>query len=373
MAAPDASANALKDKILAALRKVEDPELHQDLVTAGMVRDVALSDGGGVRLNIELTTPACPLKDRIEADVRAAVEAVPGVRSLAVEFSARVRSGGAVGGKQPIPGVAHVVAVASGKGGVGKSTLAVNVATALAMDGARVGLLDCDIYGPSVPLLVGLPLRQPDSRAGRIVPFEVVKGGARLKVMSMAFFMAEDQAVVWRGPLLHKAIQQFLFEVEWGELDYLVIDLPPGTGDAQLSLSQVVPLTGALIVTTPQDVALLDVKKAVNMFDKVGVPVLGVAENMAYFRCPDCGSEHPIFGRGGGESWAAARGLAFLGAIPIDMAVREGGDRGEPAVARAEPGAAGEALRAVARALAGRVSVQARQGSFSVELPVVGD
>jgi ATP-binding protein involved in chromosome partitioning len=369
MAAPD----SLETSIRAALREVEDPELHQDLVSAGMVREIRVDPGGRVHLDIELTTPACPLKDRIEADVRAAVEPLAGVTSLAVAFSARVRGGGALAGKQPVPGVAHVVAVASGKGGVGKSTLAVNVATALAMDGARVGLLDCDIYGPSVPLLVGLPLRQPEARDGRIVPFSVEKGGARLEVMSMAFFMAEDQAVIWRGPMLHKAIQQFLFEVEWGELDYLVVDLPPGTGDAQLSLSQVVPLTGALIVTTPQDVALLDVKKAVSMFDKVGVPVLGVVENMAYFRCPDCGTEHPIFGRGGGQAWAEERGLPFLGAVPLDMAVRVGGDRGEPAVARAEPGPAGDALRLVARALAGRVSVQARQGSFAVELPVVGD
>ena len=353
-----------------ALGTVMDPELHQDLVTLKMVKSVVV-EGGRVRLDVELTTPACPLKDKIEADVRRAVGQVPGVGSIDLAFSARVRSAVTVSGRAPIPGIANVVAVASGKGGVGKSTVAVNLAVALAQTTARVGLLDCDIYGPSVPKLLGLPTRAPEGRDGKIAPFEIATSGGLLKVMSMAFFLQDDQPVVWRGPMLHKVLQQFLHDVAWGELDYLVIDLPPGTGDVQLSLSQTVPLTGAVIVTTPQEVALLDVRKAVSMFGKVGVPILGIVENMASFACTSCGAEHAVFGSGGGEALARETKAPLLGSVPLDVATREGGDLGLPAVAAKELSPAGRALVEVARAVAAQVSIRAREGGFAVELPVI--
>lgn len=362
----------LETRVLEALRSVNDPEMHVDLVTARMVKQVA-AQGDAVSVEIELTTPACPLKAKIEEDVRAALAKVRGLGSLDLRFSARVRTGATVGGRMPLPGIRNIIAVAAGKGGVGKSTLAVNVALSLAGTGARVGLMDADIYGPSVPKLVGLPSRPPEGEGGRIRPFTVAPGGHPVKVISMAFFLQDDQPVVWRGPMLHKVIQQFLQDVEWGELDYLVVDLPPGTGDVQLSLSQSVPLTGALIVTTPQDVALLDVKKAVAMFDKVGVPVLGVVENMSGFCCPQCGHETPIFGAGGGRRWAEERGLAYLGSVPLDASVCRDADEGLPAVARSTPGPAGDALAAVARNLAGQVSLRSRSdGAMTVELPVLG-
>jgi ATP-binding protein involved in chromosome partitioning len=357
-----------------ALSTVNDPELHVDLVTAGMVKGVSV-DGDAVSLDIELTTPACPLKDKIESDIRAAVEPLDGVGSLEVVFGAKVRAAGAVSGRAPLPGIRNVVAVGSGKGGVGKSTVSVNLAVALAQDGARVGLMDADIYGPSVPQLVGLSNSQPTVEGGKMAPFLVETSGEPVKVMSMAFFLEEDQPVVWRGPMLHKALTQFLQDVNWGELDYLVIDMPPGTGDVQLSLSQSVPLTGAVIVTTPQDVALLDVKKAVAMFNKVGVPVLGLIENMSAFRCPGCGDEHPIFGDGGGKAYAEQAGMPFLGSIPLEASVREGGDAGQPAVARNPEEGAGAALIEAARKAAAQVSIKAREGGgteFSRELPIVG-
>jgi ATP-binding protein involved in chromosome partitioning len=357
-----------------ALAQVLDPELHVDLVSAGMVKSVR-ADGGRVHVEIELTTPACPLKDRIEADVRAALGQVDGIESLELAFGARVRAAGGAGGRAPLPGIRNIVAVASGKGGVGKSTVAVNLAVALAQDGARVGLMDADIYGPSVPALLGLESEQPQVQGRKMLPFTVETSGEPVKVMSMAFFLEDDQPVVWRGPMLHKALQQFLQDVAWGELDYLVVDMPPGTGDVQLSLSQTVPLTGAVIVTTPQDVALLDVKKAVVMFEKVGVPVLGLVENMAAFHCPGCGQEHPIFGEGGGKAYAERAGFPLLGSIPLESAVREGGDAGRPAVARAGDQGAGAALVAVARNVAAQVSLRARETGgteFSHELPIVG-
>jgi ATP-binding protein involved in chromosome partitioning len=362
----------LRERVLAALKTVLDPEMHVDLVTAGMVKEVAL-EGGVLRLGIELTTPACPLKDVIERDVRAAVGKVPGVPPIEIVFTSRVRTAPAFGGTAAIPGVRNVVAVASGKGGVGKSTVATNLATALAATGARTGILDCDIHGPSVAKMFGLASVQPQARGKRIIPFEVgIAPGCSLKVMSMAFFLEEDQPVVWRGPMLHKALQQFLHDVEWGELDYLVLDLPPGTGDVQLSLAQLVPMTGALVVTTPQDVALLDVRKAIAMFRKVQVPILGIVENMAAFQCPSCESVHPIFGEGGGEALAKEMQLPFLGSVPLAPSVRVAGDAGRPIVATASASASAEALRAVARKLAGEVSRRAGAAGYALELPVVG-
>jgi ATP-binding protein involved in chromosome partitioning len=366
-------ANDLRENVLAALRTVLDPEMHVDLVTAGMVKEVA-HEGGRLRLGIELTTPACPLKDVIERDVRAAVSRVRGVETIEVAFTARVRQAPAFGGTAAIPGIRNVVAVASGKGGVGKSTVATNLAAALAASGARTGLMDADIHGPSVAKMFGLASVQPEARSGRIIPFEVdvtaERSGRPLKVMSMAFFLEENQPVVWRGPMLHKALQQFLHDVEWGELDYLVLDLPPGTGDVQLSLSQLVPLTGALVVTTPQEVALLDVRKAIAMFAKVQVPVLGLVENMGAFQCPSCEAVHPVFGSGGGEALARDAKIPFLGTIPLAPAVREAGDAGRPIVATGDTSAAAQALRLVARRLAGEVSRRAGTSGFALELPV---
>ena len=354
-----------------ALRTVLDPELRVDLVTAGMVKRAEVA-GGVARVEVELTTPACPLKDQIERDVRAALARVPGVTAVELAFSARVRSAPSAAGASAIPGIRNVIAVASGKGGVGKSTLAANVAASLALDGARTGLMDADIHGPSIAKMFGLPSVQPEARRDRIVPFGVdLGGGARLAVMSMAFFVAESQPVVWRGPMLHKVLQQFLHDVDWGELDYLVVDLPPGTGDVQISLSQLVPMTGALVVTTPQDVALLDVRKAVTMFGKVGVPILGVVENMGAFECPGCKAVHPIFGEGGGERLAEVAGAPFLGTIPLAPEVRAAGDAGKPLLVAGGDSAAARALRDVARRLAAQVSVRASKGGYAVELPVL--
>lgn len=362
--------DTLEKRIHDALRKVLDPEMRVDLVTAGMVKGIAVS-GSRASLDIELTTPACPLKAEIERDIREAMKGVAGLSDVEIAFSSRVRSAPSAAGAAAIAGLRNVVAVASGKGGVGKSTVAANVAASLALDGARTGLMDADIHGPSIAKMFGLPTRQPEARGKRIVPFQADLGSASLSVMSMAFFVDESQPVVWRGPMLHKVLQQFLHDVDWGELDYLVIDLPPGTGDVQISLSQLVPLTGALIVTTPQDVALLDVRKAVTMFRKVGVPIIGVVENMGAFECPGCHAVHPIFGEGGGKALADEADAPFLGTIPLDRAVREAGDAGRPLLATERPGAAGASLREVARRLAAQLSLRARQGGYVMELPVL--
>jgi len=361
----------LHARVIDALRTVIDPEMHVDLVTAKMIKECAL-DGRDLKLDVELTTPACPLKDVIERDVRAALAKVEGLGRVGLVFSARVRSAPALAASGPIPGLRNIVAIAAGKGGVGKSTVATNVAVALARDGARTGILDADIHGPSVAKMFDLGGAKPEGRGNRILPIEVGVGAKHpLKVMSMAFFLDDSQPVVWRGPMLHKALQQFLHDVDWGELDYLVLDLPPGTGDVQISLTQLVPLSGALLVTTPQDVALLDVRKAAVMFAKVNVPILGVIENMGAFECPGCHEVHSIFGEGGGESLAKELGVPFLGRIPLHPSVREGGDAGLPIVASKQPGAAGEALLDCARKLAGQVSVRAAQGGYAVELPVL--
>ncbi|MBM3962633.1 MAG: Mrp/NBP35 family ATP-binding protein, partial [Planctomycetes bacterium] len=264
--------------VLDALRAVQDPDLHQDIVTLGFIKDLRIC-GDQVAFQIELTTPACPVKDLMKGQAERAVKALPGVASVAIEMTARVTASRPVlGNKGVIPGVKNVVAVSSGKGGVGKSTVAVNLACALRQTGARVGILDADVYGPNVPLMLGVS-GQPAVVDKKIVPFE--RHG--LQVMSMALLVADDQPVIWRGPMLHSAVRQFLFDVAWHDLDYLVVDLPPGTGDAQLSLSQQAHLMGAVIVTTPQDVSVLDVKKAIRMFQTVNVPILGVVENMAWF------------------------------------------------------------------------------------------
>ncbi|MGE3172291.1 MAG: Mrp/NBP35 family ATP-binding protein [Planctomycetota bacterium] len=338
--------------VLGALRAVHDPDLGRDIVALEFVKDLRICDGN-VAFAIELTTPACPVKDQMHSQAVAAVRALPGVREVKVDMTARVtQSRPLLGDKGTIPGVKNVIAVSSGKGGVGKSTVAVNLACALQQTGARTGILDADVYGPNVPLMLGLR-GQPEVRDKKILPF--VQHG--LQVMSMALLVAEDQPVIWRGPMLHSAVRQFLFDVAWDDLDYLVVDLPPGTGDAQLSLSQQAHLMGAVIVTTPQDVSVLDVKKAIRMFQTVNVPILGVVENMAWFTPPGSTERYLLFGEGGGARIEKEFGVPLLGQVPLEMAVREGGDQGRPIVLSAPDSAAGAAFRALAGKMAQRVSI----------------
>jgi ATP-binding protein involved in chromosome partitioning len=338
--------------VLEALSTVQEPELGGNLVSRNMIKDVVI-DGTKVSLAIELTTPACPLKDEIQARVEAALRSI-GAEQIEIEWRATVRRS-MPAGPQTLPGVKNIIAVASGKGGVGKTTISVNVAVALARAGASVGLLDADITGPNVPMMIGAegqPVASPD---GKITPLEA----NGVKVISIQFFLPEGQPVVWRGPLVGGAIQQFLRDVDWGELDYLIVDLPPGTSDAQLTLAQSVPLTGVVLVATPQRVALADVAKAMAMFGRVGVPILGLVENMSGFVCAHCGEVTEPFGRGGGERFAAENGIDFLGGVPLDIAVRQGADAGVPAIAQTQSSPAAAALEHVARAIAGKASVQA--------------
>jgi ATP-binding protein involved in chromosome partitioning len=339
-----------------ALRRVHDPELGRDIVTLEMVKRVTV-EPDHIALSIDLTTPACPLKDDIERDVRRVLAEVGAPTAIDITWGATVRRAVAGGGAQLVPGVKNIVAVASGKGGVGKSTVSTNLAVSLALDGATVGLLDADITGPNIPLMMGVEGNPAASPEGKIVPLE--RYG--VKVISIQLFVPQGQPIVWRGPLVGGAIQQFLRDVDWGELDYLVIDLPPGTSDAQLTLAQSVPISGAVMVTTPQQVALLDVDKAVSMFRRLSVPIIGLVENMSAFICPHCGEATEIFGRGGGERFSREAGIEFLGGIPLDVKVRQGADVGVPAVAQREPGAAAETLRALARTVAARMSVRAAQ------------
>jgi len=339
--------------VIDALRTVQEPELGGDLVSRNMVKDLAI-DGTRVAFTIELTTPACPLKDEIETDVRAALAPL-GAETVDLAWGAMVRRSTPSQPQQLIPGVKNIIAVASGKGGVGKSTVSVNLAAALARDGASVGLLDADITGPNIPMMLGVEGQPRATADNRIEPLE--RHG--VKVISIAFFVPEGQPIVWRGPLVGGAIQQFLRDVDWGDLDYLVIDLPPGTSDAQLTLAQSVPISGAVLVTTPQDVSVSDVTKALAMFERMSVPVIGVVENMSAFICPHCGEATEIFGRGGGERVARAHGIELLGQIPLDITVRQGGDAGVPVVAQREPGPAAVALVRLARTVAARMSVRA--------------
>lgn len=345
-----------EQQVIEALRRVEDPEIHRDVVTLGMIRDVRVS-GDTVSLTLVLTTPACPVKQLFEGNVRQAVAQIPGVKNVNLSTTAEVRSAPLmIGGQTRVTGIRNVIAVASGKGGVGKTTTAVNIACALAKDKAKVGLMDADIYGPNVPLMMGLT-GLPPLKEQRLVPAE----NFGVKVVSMGFLVKAGEAVIWRGPMLHGAVTKFLKEVEWGDLDYLIVDLPPGTGDVQLSLAQVVSLSGALVVTTPQDVALLDVRKAIAMFEKVKVPVLGVIENMSGFVCSHCGKETAIFDQGGGERVALELQLPFLGRIPLAPEVRAGSDSGHPLVLTDPDSPSARAFADVARKLAGKVSVLAAQ------------
>ncbi len=339
-----------RERVLEALKTVDDPELHQDLVSLGMVEEVAIEDDG-VRLLINLTTPACPLKGKIEGDVRAALRRDLGVERVALTFGSSVRGPQ----QEPLPGVKTILAVGSGKGGVGKSTVAANLAASLALEGAAVGLLDADIYGPSQAKMFDVEGRRLMADTDKnILPLE----SHGVRILSIANLVEDGQALTWRGPILHGTLTQMLKQASWGQLDYLVVDLPPGTGDVQLSLSQLVPVTGMVLVTTPQDVALADVRRAYTMARKTHIPVLGVVENMSYYELPD-GERDFIFGEGGADRWAETERLPVLGHIPITRALRESGDLGVPLVVARPDDPSSVELRRAARVLAGQVSIQA--------------
>ena len=338
--------------ILDALKIVRDPDLNQDIVSLGFIKDLTI-DGSRVAFAIELTTPACPVKDQMRDQARAAVLGVSGVTDVDVQMTARVREAiGLDGARQPVPGVKNIIAVGAGKGGVGKTTVAVNLAIALAKHGSRVGIIDGDIYGPNVPIMLGMQ-SQLVTDGQKIVPAE--RYG--LQVVSMGFLTGDDAPIIWRGPMLHSALQQFFREVRWTDLDYLIVDMPPGTGDVALSLSQTVPTAGAIVVTTPQKVSLADSRRAVAMYRKLNIPTLGIVENMSYFVCPQCSHEADIFGNGGGERMAGELGVPFLGRIPIYQPIREGGDSGVP-LAVSEPDCpAARAFMATAERAAAQVSI----------------
>ncbi len=348
--------NLTKDRILDALRNVQEPELHKDLVSLNMIKDVAISDGR-VKLNIELTTPACPMKDRIRTDVERELMRLDGVQQVEIEWSAQVRATPKL--QSQLPGVKNTIAIGAGKGGVGKSTIAVLAALGLQREGAKVGLMDGDIYGPSIPKLLGLEDERPRARdENTLLPIEAYG----IRVISIGFMVEPERAVVWRGPMVHGVIRQFLSQVDWGDLDYLIIDLPPGTGDVPLTLSQSIPMTGAVVVCTPQDVALLDAVKALRMYQQLNVHILGMVENMSYFRAPDTGKEYDLFGRGGAKQAAERLGVPFLGEIPINMSIRIAGDEGTPVAnfeKTDEP--TRESIMSMVRNLAAQVSIKNAQ------------
>jgi ATP-binding protein involved in chromosome partitioning len=326
-------------------------------VSLGFVKDLSI-DRGRVSFTIELTTPACPVKEQIREQATAAVRALPGVSDVAVQMTANVRSVSAPEtGRTPLPGVKNVIAVGAGKGGVGKTTVAVNLALALTRCGSRAGILDADIYGPNVPIMLGIRDTQLVTDGKRIVPAE--KYG--LQVVSMGFLTSDDSPVIWRGPMLHGAIQQFFRDVAWQDLDYLIVDMPPGTGDIALSLSQTVPVAGAVLVTTPQQVSIADTRRAIRMYQKLNINPIGVVENMSYYACTNCHHEADIFGHGGGETLASAMEVPFLGRLPVYQPIREGSDTGVPLVI-AEPGSpAGRAFMTVAERTAAQVSIAAHR------------
>jgi ATP-binding protein involved in chromosome partitioning len=349
--------------VLDALRQIQDPDLHKDIVALGFIKDLSI-EGGNVSFRIVLTTPACPVKAEMESAARDLVGALPGVSSVKVTMDAEVPKGRGLGDKVTVEGVRNIIAVSSGKGGVGKSTVAVNIAVSLALNGARVGLMDADVYGPNVPIMMGASDARPEVAVNKLIPIEAY--GVRL--MSMALLQPGDKPLIVRGPILHGLVKQFLSDVVWGELDYLIVDMPPGTGDVQLSLAQLVPVQGAVLVTTPQEVAVADVRRALRMFETVQVPVLGIVENMSYFVAPDTGARYNIFGEGGGKKLAAFYGVPFLGSVPLGIEVREGGDKGVPVVVSNPDSPQALAFRQVAEEVARQVSIEA----MKPELVVLG-
>ena len=349
MAFFDKNGGVSSQQVLQTLKSVRDPDLQEDIVALNFVRDLTVK-GSKVAFTIELANPACPVKDQIKAEAERLVGALKGVNTVSVEMTFKVTRQQGSQSRALIPGVSNTIAVASGKGGVGKSTVAANLAAALMECDARVGLMDADVYGPSIPTLMGSS-QTPQVVGNRIIPPVVHK----VKMISMGYFLPKNEAVIWRGPMLHKMIQQFLGEVEWGDLDYLVIDLPPGTGDIQLSLCQTIPLTGAVIVSTPQDLALKVASKAIAMFRKLNTPILGVVENMSFYTCAHCGQRDDIFGHGGASAASREMDLPFLGEIPLSGEIRLASDNGEPTVLSRST--CREAFRAIASAVAARVSI----------------
>ncbi len=358
-------ASPLEEAVRRAVATIKDPEIGRTMVELGMIKELIVADRV-VRIGVELTTPACPLKDQIQEDVRATImAAAPEIERVDIHLTSRVRAAN-THGRPGLVGVKNTIAIASGKGGVGKSTVTANLAVALALDGAKVGLLDADVYGPSMPLMLDLQGRQPRVRSiPAAVPGE--KGTQQLipleahgiKVMSIGFLVDPEKPVIWRGPMASQLINQFINDVDWGELDYLLIDMPPGTGDIHLTLTQRLPLSGAVVVTTPQDVALADAVKGLQMFKEVQVPILGIVENMSYFVCPGCGERTAVFGEGGGD-WVSERyDVPLLGQIPLARAIREGGDAGQPIVIADAHSPQAQAFRATAQAVAGRLSIEA--------------
>lgn len=339
-----------KDAVLDALRVVQDPDLHKDIVTLGFIQDLAVC-GDVVKFKLVLTTPACPVKDELKSQAENAVLELPGITTVNIEMSAEVKSslppGNKLGGN-----IAHVIAVTSGKGGVGKTTTAVNLAVALSQEGARVGILDADVYGPNIPVMMGIKGKPSGGADGQLVP--LTAHGVR--TISVGNLVEDGQPVMWRGPMLHRALEQFLNEVQWDTLDYLIVDMPPGTGDAQLSLAQLVPLTGAVIVTMPQEVSLTDVRRAIGMCQKVKIPILGVIENMS----------GEIFGSGGGQAIAEAYEIPFLGTIPLNPIIRKGGDQGLPVVI----GHPDSDVTAAYRKIAGQVAAEISKKQ-ALQLPVL--
>jgi ATP-binding protein involved in chromosome partitioning len=343
------SGRVTPEQVRQALATVQEPELHRDLVALDMVKDIQVQNGA-ISFTIQLTTPACPLRGVIESNARAAVMRLPGVDEVKIKWDAKVTANGRLGQLQ-MP-ARNVVAVASGKGGVGKSTVAVNLAVALAQAGANVGLLDADIYGPNTPMMLGVQYRPVQTAEGKLAPARAYG----IELFSMGFMVKDEQPIIWRGPMLDKAIRQFLSDVAWGDLDYLIVDMPPGTGDAQLTVSQAFSLAGALIVTLPQAVSQADARRGLEGFKAMEVPILGVVENMSYLALPD-GSRLDVFGQGGGRHLAEAAGVPFIGEIPMDPQVRIGCDEGVPIVVSHPDSAAAKALVAVAQDVAAKVSV----------------
>lgn len=361
-----------KEAILKSLSKVDDPDLHKDLVTLNMIDNITIN-GEDVSFDVVLTTPACPLKDKIEADCREAVmRDFPQIKNLNIKMTSKVAVGNFASKNAIIPGVKNTIAVASGKGGVGKSTVAVNLAVALAKEGASVGLIDADIYGPSIPLMLGIkekPKVYQDNDTMKMVPLS----NYGIKLMSIGFLVDDNAPVIWRGPMASGAVKQFMSDVDWEDLDYLIFDMPPGTGDIQLTLCQTIPLTGALIVTTPQEVSLADARKALKMFSRVNVPILGVVENMSYFIAPDTGMKYDIFGSGGGEKLSSEENVPFLGGIPLHPNVRVGGDKGIPIVYNLPESEHAKTIISIAKNLAQQISIRnLADDSPTIEI-VLGD
>jgi ATP-binding protein involved in chromosome partitioning len=345
-----------RDAVLNALRAVVDPDIRRDIVTLGFVKNLSI-DSGRVAFTIELTTPACPVKEQLREQATNAVRSVSGVSQVDVQLTANVRSALAPEtGRPPLPGVKNVIAVGAGKGGVGKTTVAVNLALSLAKCGSRVGVLDGDIYGPNIPLMLGLNT-QLTTDGKQIVPAE--KYG--LQVVSIGFLTQDDAPIIWRGPMLHSAIQQFFREVAWKDLDYLIVDMPPGTGDVALSMSQTVPVVGSIVVTTPQQVSLSDSRRAVRMYQKLNIPPIGIVENMSYYQCTNCHHEADIFGHGGGEALAAELNVPFLGRLPLYQPIREGSDAGVPLVVAEPSSVAAKAFLTLAERAAAQVSIAAHR------------